>query len=173
MPSVQKKGASRAGESQKASAGKRKVLQSGKYQLKNMKFLGDFMTTMGLTTTKIAEKAGLTQVTVYYWLKNDDAHLSSVENLLKAWGYRPVFKLVSPDENPSMTEIDIDVPGARRLAFLESGMQGFDRAELQKKMGVGTTTIYYWLSHDDILISHIFDVARATGQKVKISIRPL
>lgn len=171
MPSGNKKAAVPAEEKRKST--RTNVLQVGKYDLKNLKFLGDFMTKMHLSTTAVAEKAGLTQVAVYYWLKKDDAHLSSVENLLRAWGFRLVFDLVPPNENDDMIDITIELPEERRLAFLESAISGINRDELQKKLGIGSTTIYYWLSHDDIFISYIFKVADVIGKKVKISIRPL
>ena len=158
-------------ETVKPVAARNKTLPAGKYPLKNLKFLGDFMTTLRLTTTTAAEKAGLTQVTVYYWLKKDDAHLSSVENLINAWGYRLSFELVSPDDEISI--VNIELPNEKRLAFLERAMVGVDRMELQKKLGIGTTTIYYWLTHDDIFISYIFQIAEALGKKVKINIRPM
>ena len=151
-------------------SGKR-VLQPGKYELKNLKFLGDFMTTLGLTTTVAAKKAGLTQVTVYYWLKKDDAHLSSVEGLINAWGYKLEFELVSKEEESSM--VRIETPNSRRLAFLERAMANVDREWLRQQLGIGTTTIYYWFSHDDIFISHIFRIAEILDKKVSVTIRPM
>ena len=159
-------------EEEKAQQGRRKKLQSSKYNLKNLKFLGDFMTTLGLSTTVAAEKAGLTQVSVYYWLKKDDAHYSSVERLINAWGYRLKMELVSPDDVQTSIVV-IDQPDERRLAFLERAIAQADRAELQKQLGIGGTTIYYWLSHDDIFISHIFNIAEILGKKVKVTISPM
>ena len=150
--------------------GRGKTLPAGKYHLRNLRFLGDFMTALGLTTTTAAQRAGFTQVTVYYWLKKDNARLSSVERLINAWGYSLSFELVPPEDPESI--VCIEMPDQKRLSFLERAIAGTDRADLQKRIGVGTTTIYYWLSHDDIFISHIFNVAEAIGRKVKVTIRP-
>lgn len=158
-------------DNNRPSATRNKTIPAGKYPLKNLKFLGDFMTALRLTTTTAAEKAGLTQVTVYYWLKKDDAHLSSVERLINAWGYKLSFELVSPGEEDSI--VNIELASEKRLSFLERAMANVDRAELQKRLGIGTTTIYYWLTHDDIFISYIFQIAEAMGKKVKVNIRPL
>lgn len=168
MPTGQKKKAPESGRSETPAA-RNKVLQAGKYELKNLKFLGDFMTALRLTTTTAAQKAGLTQVSVYYWLKKDDAHLSSVERLINAWGYDLSFDLVYPEED---SIVSIEFASPKRLSFLERAIADVDRAELQKKIGVGTTTVYYWLSHDDIFISYIFKIADALGKKVKVTIRP-
>jgi hypothetical protein len=39
-------------------------------------------------------------------------------------------------------------------------------------MGIGNTTIYYWLSHDDVFISYIYKLAELAGLKVTIRITP-
>lgn len=147
----------------------KRVLQPGKYELKNLKFLGDFMTTLGITTTVAAKKAGLTQVTVYYWLKKDDAHLSSVEHLINAWGYKLEFELISKEQPTSIVEIEST--DNRRLAFLEKALSNVDREWLRQQLGIGTTTIYYWMSHDDIFISYIFKIAEALDKIVSVKIK--
>lgn len=149
----------------------KRVLQPGKYELKNLKFLGDFMTTLGITTTVAAKKADLTQVTVYYWLKKDDAHLSSVERLINAWGYKLEFELVSKEEENSI--VRIETPNTRRLAFLERALSNVDREWLRQQLEIGTTTIYYWMSHDDIFISYIYRIAEVLDKKVSVTIRPM
>ena len=58
----------------------------------------------------------------------------------------------------------------RRLAFLEKALVGADKAKLCEQLGISPSTIYYWLSHDDMYISYIFKVAQAIGKKVRISI---
>ena len=103
-------------EEEKTQPARHKKLQTSKYEFKNIKFLGDFMTTLGLTTTTAAEKCGLTQVSVYYWLRKDDAHYSSVERLINAWGYKLKMELVSPDDHETSIVV-IDKPDERRLAF--------------------------------------------------------
>ena len=41
---------------------------------------------------------------------------------------------------------------------------------MQPKMNVGTTTIYYWLSHDDVFISYMYKFADVTGLRFAIKI---
>ena len=159
-------------EEEKTQPARQKKLQTSKYELKNLKFLGDFMTTLGLSTTTAAEKCGLTQVSVYYWLRKDDAHYSSVERLINAWGYKLKMELVSPDDQETSIVV-IDKPDERRLAFLERAIAEAGRGEIQKQLGIGNTTIYYWLTHDDIFISYIFRIAEIIGKKVKVTISPM
>lgn len=121
-------------EEEKTQPARHKKLQTSKYEFKNIKFLGDFMTTLGLTTTTAAEKCGLTQVSVYYWLRKDDAHYSSVERLINAWGYKLKMELVSPDDHETSIVV-IDKPDERRLAFLERAIAEAGRGEIQKQLG--------------------------------------
>jgi len=142
--------------------------QRDKYDLKNLKFLGDFMTAVGLNTTTAGEKLGISQVSIYYWLKKDDAKLSSVEKLMNACGYKLSFELVDPE-----MEIIMEINRTKGLSFLAEALSDQDKEKVSEQLGVGLTSIYYWLSHDDMFISYIYKVADIIGKKVKISIRPL
>lgn len=153
------------------SVARKRSLQKDKYDLHNLKFLGDFMSTLGLTTTTAGEKIGLSQVSIYYWLKKDDAKLSVVNKLIEACGYTLSIELVEPVVDPSDTEIIIEVQRGRLLSFLSDALSDQDKELVSKQLGIGSTTIYYWLSHDDIFVSYIYKVAEVIGKKVKITIR--
>ena len=56
------------------------VVQDGKWELQNLKFVGEFMEVNGLSTTMIAEKLDISRQSVYYWLKKDDAMISNIYN---------------------------------------------------------------------------------------------
>lgn len=160
-----------AEQSGKVPSTRNKKLQRDRYPLQRLKFLGDFMTQMGLTTTKAAEKAGLSQVGVYYWLKKDDAHLSSVEKLFDAFGYRLVFELADTEAPAIGTPIVSFSPaGGKRLAFLEEDILDYGVEKLADDLGLSAAGIYYWLSQDDIFISHIYSIAEKLGKRVKVSI---
>lgn len=152
---------------------RKRTLQKDRYELKNLKFLGDFMSATGLTTTTAGEKIGLSQVSIYYWLKKDDAHLSMVEKLIEACGFRLVIEYV-PQEEPSSygTEIVIEVPRERRLSFLSETLSSADKETVARELGIGLSTIYYWFDHDDIFVSYIYRIAEILGRGVKITIRP-
>ena len=152
---------------------RKRTLQKDKYKLKNLKFLGEFMTALGLTTTSAAQKVGLTQVSIYYWLKKDDAKLSAVENLIDKCGFILSIDLIPVEQDPqSNTEIVLELPKRKRLSFLEDALSQQDKEQVASKLDIGFSTIYYWLEHDDIFISYIYKIAETIGYKVKISIRP-
>jgi len=142
--------------------------QRDKYDLKNLKFFGDFLSAVGLNTTTAGEKIGLSQVAVYYWLKKDDAKLSSIEKLINACGYRLSMEFVDPD-----AEIIMEINRTKRLSFLAEALAVNDKEMVARELGVGLTGIYYWLSHDDVFVSYIYRIAEILGKKVRVSIRPL
>ena len=152
---------------------RKRSLQKDKYELHNLKFLGEFMTALGLTTTTAAEKIGISQVSVYYWLKKDDAKLSAVDRLIDACGYKLLIDLVPAQEQTDPdTQILIELPRPKKLSFLSDLLSRDDKEMVAEKLGIGFSTVYYWLEHDDIFISYIYKIADVLDRKVKITIRP-
>ena len=152
---------------------RKRTLQKDKYELSNLRFLGEFMSALGLTTTTAAEKVGLTQVSVYYWLKKDDAKLSAVDRLIDACGFKLTIDLVPREQDSEgNTMILIELPRKKRLSFLADALSDQDKEMVAEKLGIGFSTVYYWLEHDDIFISYIYKIADAIDRKVKITIRP-
>lgn len=148
-------------------------------KVNNLKFLVDFMDEMGLTTTSVAEKVGLSRQSIFYWLDKDEAKLSAIDNVFKAFGYKLSFDFekIRPEGTASITmnvrkEEESD---GRLLSFLDSALNRYhiDRASVSEALGIGKTTIYYWLTHDDIFVSYIFKIAEAADLKVKICINPI
>ena len=45
--------------------------------------------------------------------------------------------------------------------------------EIAKKLGIDVETIDYWFRHDKCYISYFFRIAKFTGLKLKIDIRPI
>lgn len=123
---------------------------------------------MGLNTTTAGEMIGVSQVSIYYWLKKDDAKLSAVEKLINACGYRLSIELVDPQQ-----EIIMELNRAKRLSFLAEALSDQDKKKVSEELGIGLTSVYYWLTHDDIFVSYIYKIADIIGKKVKITIRPL
>ena len=102
-----------------------------------------------------------------------------IYKLFEAYGYRIEFDLAKarPTEGePAMVEMKVEreKKSGKKLEFLASALKRYNinREEIQSKMGIGSTTIYYWLSHDDVLISYIYQLAEITGLKVSIKITP-
>lgn len=153
--------------------------QDGQWNLVHLKFLIDFMEETGLTTASVAELVGISRQAVYYWFKKDNVRISMIYKLFEACGYKIEFDLIKarPTEGePAMVEMKVEreKKSGKNLEFLASALKRYNinREEIQPKMGLGRTTIYYWLSHDDVFISYIYQLAEIAGLKVSIKITP-
>lgn len=118
------------------------------------------MEETGLTIANIAELVGLSRQAVYYWFKKDEVRLSLIYKLFEVYNYNIEFDFIrdrSTEGEPAKVEMEVErqkLPGGKRLEFLASALKRYNiaRDDVQPKMNVGTTTIYYWLSHDDVFI---------------------
>ena len=153
--------------------------QDGQWNLVHLKFMTDFMEEAGLTTASVAELVGISRQAVYYWFKKDDVKISMIYNLFEAYGYNIEFDLIKerPSEGePARVEMEVQrkQTTGKRLEFLASALKRYNiyREDISPKMGIGNTTIYYWLSHDDVFISYIYKLAEVAGLKVVIKITP-
>ena len=150
----------------------KRVPNKANYELNNLKFLGDFMSAKGITTTEAGAKVGKSQVSIYYWLKHDDARLSVVEELINAYDYNLYIEFVDEKKADSRHIINITNSYEKRLSFLSAALNSVDKEELAKFLDISSSTIYYWLYHDDIQISYIYRIADFLGKIVKINLQP-
>ena len=153
--------------------------QDGQWNLVHLKFLTDFMEETGLTTASVAELLGISRQAVYYWFKKDDVKISMIYNLFEAYGYKIEFDLIkerAADGEPARVEMAVErkQTTGKRLEFLASALKRYNiyREDISPKMGIGNTTIYYWLSHDDVFISYIYQLAEVAGLRLSIKITP-
>lgn len=156
-----------------AKVPQKRVPNKANYELNNLKFLGDFMSAKGITTTEAGEKVGKSQVSIYYWLKHDDARLSAVEELINAYGFSLYIDFVDDRKSDNRDDIIITMDYEKRLSFLSVALNSVNKDELAAFLDISPSTIYYWLYHDDIQISYIYKIAEFLGRKVKILIRPV
>ena len=150
--------------------------RGGKWNVNYLRFLTDFMDELKLPMATIAETAGLTRQTIYYWLTKDDAKLSSVLNLFDSFEYDLIFDLV---KSRPQGEADVDIfvrreKGTKRLSFLDDCLRRYkvNRAQMLRDMQLSHATLGTWLKADDIFISYIYRIAETCGLTVKITIRP-
>ena len=78
--------------------------------------------------------------------------------------------------NIELDEKDIvaDAP-KRSLDFLRRALydNDIDQHALAKKLKIDVETIDYWFRHDKCYISYFFLIAKYTGMKLKIDIKPI
>ena len=153
-----------------------------KSQVSNLKFLDRFIKTMNWTKPQFAEKIGMTKANVYHWFKVDDIQLTTLNNVFEKIGYQVEFSMDMPkssDEeiiNIELDEKDIvaDAP-KRSLDFLRRALydNDIDQHALAKKLKIDVETIDYWFRHDKCYISYFFLIAKYTGMKLRIDIKPI
>lgn len=152
-----------------------------KSQVSNLKFLDRFIKTMNWTKPQFAEKIGMTKANVYHWFKVDDIQLTTLNNVFEKIGYQVEFSMDMPKSsaeeiiNIELDEKDIvaDTP-KRSLDFLRRALydNDIDQHALAKKLKIDVETIDYWFRHDKCYISYFFLIAKYTGMKLKIDIKP-
>ena len=152
-----------------------------KQQVSNLKFLDKFIKTMKLTKPQFAEKIGMTKANVYHWFKVDDIQLTTLDSAFEKLGYEVIFSMDMPKKrgeemiNIEINQQDINESAPKkRLSFLRHALydNDIDQNVLAKKLGIDVETIDYWFRHDKCYISYFFSIAKYTGMKLKIDIRP-
>ena len=152
-----------------------------KSQATNLRFLDRFLKTMKWSKPQFAEKIGMTKANVYHWFKVDDIHLTTLNSAFEKLGYEVIFSMEMPRKrgeeiiNISLDEKDQPVQtSGKRLEFLRRALydNDIDQNALSKKLGIDVETIDYWFRHDKCYISYFFSIAKYTGMKLKIDIRP-
>ena len=146
-----------------------------------LKFLEDFMQLMNLSVNDVAEKMHMTRQAVYFWFIQDDAAVSKLQRTFDALGYDITFSYVpnTPVEDPGadvqmklkLSEEPIYGP---RIDFLSKAIKMYRirKVDVQKKMKISPSTILYWQTKDDILISKAIEFAKAADLKLVIRVKP-
>ena len=158
---------------------------NGNWDVKNLKFLVDFMDATRMTTTDVANKIGLSsRQSVYHWLVTDDVKFSNIIKFFDACGYDINFSFVSKaKKKASNTEISIILHendkdeskyANRRLGFFQKAMDtnGVSSAAFSEHLSIDKTTIFYWFKQDDCAISYLYKFAEFAKLKLKIEIKP-
>ena len=151
-----------------------------KRQVENLKFLDRFIKTMKWTKPQFAEKIGMTKASVYHWFKVDDMQLTTLNNAFDKIGYEVIFSMDMPQKGREIINIELDdkdvtgSEGRKKLDFLRHALydNDIDQHALARKLGIDVETIDYWFRHDKCYISYFFLIAKYTGMKLKIDIKP-
>ena len=152
-----------------------------KSQVVNLKFLDRFIKTMNWSKPQFAEKIGMTKANVYHWFKVDDIQLTTLHSAFEKIGYHVEFSMEAPKSSDGqiisieLDEKDIVADSPKRnLDFLRRALydNDIDQHALAKKLRIDVETIDYWFRHDKCYVSYFFLIAKYTGMKLKIDIKP-
>jgi DNA-binding transcriptional regulator YiaG len=146
-----------------------------------LRFIDKFLKMMKWSKPQFAEKIGMTKANVYHWFKVDDIQLTTLNSAFDKIGYEVVFSMEMPqnkgDEIINISLDEKDQPentSGKKLEFLRRALydNDIDQNALSKKLGIDVETIDYWFRHDKCYISYFFLIAKYTGMKLKIDIKP-
>ena len=146
-----------------------------------LRFLDKFLKMMKWSKPQFAEKIGMTKANVYHWFKVDDIQLTTLNSAFDKIGYEVVFSMEMPqnrgDEIINISLDEKDQPentSGKKLEFLRRALydNDIDQNALSKKLGIDVETIDYWFRHAKCYISYFFLIAKYTGMKLKIDIKP-
>ena len=146
-----------------------------------LRILDKFLKMMKWSKPQFAEKIGMTKANVYHWFKVEDIQLTTLNSAFDKIGYEVVFSMEMPqnkgDEIINISLDEKDQPentSGKKLEFLRRALydNDIDQNALSKKLGIDVETIDYWFRHDKCYISYFFLIAKYTGMKLKIDIKP-
>lgn len=155
------------------------VFVNGEWQVKNLKFLTEFMRQTGLTTGDVAKAVGLLRNSVTRWFMVDDTSLSKVIKVAEHFGYDFIISYTVPMNEIAGTNLTIETPASpvkdhsKRIDFVREAMKkaGITNEALAKKLGVIRNTIQLWFRKDDMSFRYIYEIAEAYGWKVNITFK--
>lgn len=151
------------------------MTQDGKWELKDLKFIEEFMKVNGLSTTMIAEQIGISRQSVYNWLKCDDMMISSIYALFESYGLKICFELNAAGETDSGMRIEGKgfISKKKRLGFFENYIKrnGITREQVAQMSGLTKHTVNHWFQFDDCFFSYICRFAEKNGLELKYSVK--
>lgn len=151
----------------------KKVYRRTKREVKNLRFLVDFMDETQMTTTDLASKIGLSRQSVFLWIRKDNCKMSSLYELFDKCGYNLTVSLdKSGKKETQYVDWEIGVttpPGEKRLSFLADAIEKYRifKVDIANKVDVTPSTLYMWFKNDDCFIDQIVQIAECFGLELK------
>lgn len=145
---------------------------------KNLAFLVEFMSELGLTTTDIAEAIGYARLSVSRWLRIDDMSLKKVHEIAEAFGYEFILTYTVPRPSSHHVNLLIDryaVNGDKSIAESKMSFLRFAMAqarvtisEVAKAVELHRMGVSRWFKIDDVNMHYIYIIAEAFGWEVNM-----
>ena len=146
--------------------------------VRNLRILKDFMSRYQISMKDLAEKTGMNRMSFTHMFIIDDALLSSIDRIFKAYGCRLDIEFEHTDMEliihaPNLEkEINAD---AGRLLFIQEEMRRrqINMVELSKKMGESPQQLFMHLKKGRCKMSYLYKIADTLGTKLIFTLRPL
>lgn len=159
------------------------IYKNGEWDVKNLKFLADFMRLSGNTTTTLAQKVGIGRQAIYNYFKRDDMSIQMIHKIIESNGCKIKFVMERPEPTDSDVIIRLNNYFFRnlpegvqfgKLYFVNLAMQRYmiSAKDICEKLGCARSTVSAWFASDNMMISYVYDICTAFDLKLKIEITP-
>lgn len=159
------------------------IYKSGEWDVKNLRFLADFMRLSGNTTTTLAQKVGIGRQAIYNYFKRDDMSIQMIYKIIESNGCKIRFIMERPEPADSDVIIRLNnyflknLPeGIKfgKLYFVNLAMQRYliTAKDICEKLGCARSTVSAWFTTDNMMISYVYRICEAFDLKLKIEITP-
>ena len=137
-----------------------------------------FLSLVGLRREDVADRLGVTRMTVCNWLHHDDMRLSQLTELLSLYGYRLIVRLKRTTRGRKST------PPKRNLSYrfhdkwlLRFLCVALDRnnistKDLSKTLNLDISVINKMFYKNDITLSRLEEIAKAYGFRIIMNVVP-
>lgn len=144
---------------------------------KRLGFLLSLMDVLGISKIRLAEMMGVSSQSIFSVFRRDDMKLSRVEEILDRMGFEASVRLERKGDN--MKEIICGIENLlhkdelRRLTFLKIAFKkyGIEKDDVAQKMDFNVAGVFRWFRVDDILISHLYEIARMYDLELVVDLR--
>ena len=159
--------------------------KDGRWELRNLKFLEEFMRQMEVSTGDVAKALGLTRNAVTRWFIYDNTSVVNAEKVAAVYGYELVISYAGKRarkpkiENTTlvienlaakkMKEIDL----TRRLAFIRVAMAAYGKSveDVAAALQVRRDAVMKIFQIDDTSFFNIYRIAEEFGWRVNVTFR--
>lgn len=160
----------------------------------HLRFLLDIFEALGVTPQdygKLTDNPASTGQSLRQQLHHDDMKVSKAKAIVSAFGYRLEIELSDPEVEPQALPYVLVLPKSlqeKRSALLDrktakySNLNFVWRFMLQHKiskrglaikLGLSSGAVFTWFNSDDIMISHVYAIAKAYGVDVVFTVSEL
>ncbi len=143
---------------------------------KRLGFLSSILDVMEVGKGKLAEMLDVSPQSIFAAFKRDDMKLSKIEDILDKLGLKLSVRLEKEGDNMkdivNGMENILGRKELKRLTFLRLAFRryGIKKDDLAQKLDFNVAGIFRWFRVDDILISHLYEIAKFYDLKLILDV---
>ena len=166
-------------KTKKCLKSKKNEIKHSPDQPKRLDFLRALLRASGITLNELADHFGVSRVTVGYWFRIDDMHISLIRRICEYCGYdfelslcHSAYEREEPVLHLGRRAMQYE---RRSLPFLCIAMarDHISSQDIADRLGICYSTVHRWFDANDMYLSRIVTVAEAFDLSIRIIVRPL